>query len=99
MGVNELKLLAKKYLNGTANTEEKERLNLWSEAIHTGGVEDIDTDETEAQIKQRIFENIKKRMNAGDADTTVAAPMHSVKQLWLKLASVAAVLAVVCYAI
>ncbi len=101
MGVNELKILAKRYLNGTATTEEKERLNQWYEAIHTGGIEEVDStgDETEAQVKQRIFENIQKRMNAGGADTIVAAPKHNVKQLWLKLASVAAVLAVVCYAI
>jgi transmembrane sensor len=100
MGVNELKLLAKRYLNGTASADEQERLNQWYEAIHAGGTEEIDNgdSETEAQVKQRIFENIQQRMHAGNAPEETARPKYNVKQLWLRIASVAAILAVVCYA-
>jgi transmembrane sensor len=99
MGVNELKLLAKRYLNGTASADEQERLNQWYEAIHAGGIEEIDTDgnETEAQVKQRIFENIQKRMHADNAPEKKVSPKYNVKQLWLRIASVAALLAIVCY--
>ncbi|WCT12078.1 FecR family protein [Mucilaginibacter jinjuensis] len=99
MGLNELKLLAKKYLNGTASAEEKERINQWYEAIYAGDAEEVDTNETEAEIKRRIFENIRQRMQESAAPAAVINPKYNVKQLWLRVAYVAAVLAIVCYCI
>ena len=65
MSSNELQRLAKKFLNGKATKGEKELLNQWYESIHTDSqLEIVSTEaaETEAEIKQRIFENIQKQI-------------------------------------
>jgi transmembrane sensor len=100
MSVNELKLLAKKYLNGTASAEEKARINKWYEAIHAGEAEEIygSDSKTEAEVRQRIFVNIQKRIREDQAPGENLDPKFSRTQLWLKVVSVAAVLAIVCYA-
>jgi len=100
MSVNELKLLAKKYLNGTASAEERARIDQWYEAIHTGEAEEISASDSksEAEVKQRIFENIQKKIREDQAPGESFDPKFSRKQLWLKVVSVAAVLAITCYA-
>ncbi|NCD71185.1 FecR family protein [Mucilaginibacter agri] len=100
MGLNELKLLAQKYLNGTATAEEKQKLDQWYDTVYAGGTEVINTNdnETEADVKQRIFENIHSKMHAGDNAAPPARPKHKMRQLLVTVASAAAVLAIVCYA-
>jgi len=65
MSSNELQRLAKKFLNGSATKGEKELLNQWYDSVYTDDrLEIVSTEvaETEAEIKQRIFENIHKEI-------------------------------------
>jgi ferric-dicitrate binding protein FerR (iron transport regulator) len=73
MDRSELQRLAKKYLDGTATPGEKELLNEWYENIHDGDAEVVSAESSEAEIKQRIFENIRKSMPVTDRRPEVNA--------------------------
>ena len=96
MNRNELQRLAKKYLNGTATTEEKEMLNHWYDTIHSGEqVEYVSTDnfETEAGIKRQIFENIREKINSHESGREKTDRNGGiVKKIALRIASAAAVI-------
>jgi len=64
MDKNELQALAQKYLEGTATPEEKQLLNEWYDAGNTGASEivDLQADETEADVKQRLYNNLKQQL-------------------------------------
>jgi len=64
MSTNELKRLAQKYFAGTASVKERETLHEWYDNTNDGWIENVDTNEpeTEEAIKQRIFQNLQKRI-------------------------------------
>jgi len=64
MDKNQLQLLAQKYLNGTATSQEKQLLDQWYDTGGTDGTElvDLQTDETEAGVKQRLYNNLKEQL-------------------------------------
>lgn len=60
---NELKQLAKKYLTGTATPQEKALLDQWYDTIYDGDQpEVVSVDESAADIKMRIYENLRSEM-------------------------------------
>jgi transmembrane sensor len=60
---DELKQLAKKYLAGTATPQEKALLDEWYDAVHDGDqFEVVSADESETDIKMRIYENLRSEM-------------------------------------
>ena len=64
MDKNELQLLAQKYLDGTATPEEKQMLDQWYDTIHNGWHETVDLDkpDTEEIIRQRVFDDLSKKL-------------------------------------
>jgi transmembrane sensor len=95
MDKNELQLLAQKYLDGTATPEEKQLLDQWYDTIHTGWTETVDTerDETEADVKQRILDNLNQKLFSKAEPEKVIKPGSTIKRLSLWIGSAAAVLA------
>jgi transmembrane sensor len=97
MNKNELKLLAQKYLDGTATEAEKLLLHQWYDATGNDWVEIINTSvpETEQDIKQRIFSKIETGITAEDGNTftKIDVKRHiSVQRLALWASSIAAAL-------
>jgi ferric-dicitrate binding protein FerR (iron transport regulator) len=95
MNKNELQQLAQKYLDGTATEEEKQQLNQWYDN-NTGDelpeIINIQTPETEEQIKQRLFNKIHQNMTVkSDIGSMDGKHSFSVKRLIIQVASVAAV--------
>ncbi len=97
MSSNDLQRLAKKYLGGTATTDEKELLNQWYESIHDSEQLDVvDTDDSEAAIKQRIFENIRGEIaRQKQSNQKPASKPGLIKTMALRIASAAAVIFIV----
>jgi transmembrane sensor len=62
MDRNELQQLAKKYLDGTASSEEKETLDKWYNTIHEDRVTTIVSEFSEGDVKHLIMEKIKGKM-------------------------------------
>ena len=99
MDKNELKLLAQKYLDGTATAEEKQKLNQWYDAANTGWPETVQlrTAETGDDVKQRLFNSLHKQLfreNKPAGKTSGAL----VKRLSVWIGSAAAVLALMFFA-
>ncbi|WP_184548855.1 FecR family protein [Mucilaginibacter sp. FT3.2] len=94
MDKDKLELLAKKYFDGTATTEEKALLSQWYDTIHQNEGEEIYVNSTETadQIKQRIFNSIQQ--NLQPQQDTVIKPKYFVLKRLIQAASVAAVLAI-----
>jgi transmembrane sensor len=91
MDRNELQRLAKKYLDGTATTHQKELLNKWYETIHDGDTEVVSTESSESEIKQRIFENIRANMDVKDRQPKAGKKRSALqRKLFLGLSSAAA---------
>ncbi|HWW40748.1 FecR family protein [Pedobacter sp.] len=65
MNKQELKLLAQKYLEGTATEEEKRLLNQWYDTTNDGWVEQVNTKipETEDQIRLRMLNTLQQQIN------------------------------------
>src|ERR1700733_8037290 len=93
---NELQRVAKKYINGTATTEEKEMLSRWFDTVHSDEqVEKVLTDapEGEAQIKRQIFENVRKKIKSLKSDGKKSGRNRGIiKKIVFGLASTAAVI-------
>ncbi|WP_316841556.1 FecR family protein [Pedobacter gandavensis] len=100
MNRNELKILAQKYLAGEASAEEKALLNQWYDAADQGWLEKVDTKtpETEEEVKQRLFENLKSKgfLNVKPMEVPVKK-QFSIRSLMFKITSAAAVLALVFF--
>jgi len=96
MDRNELKRLAKNYLNGTATRLEKERLNEWYETIHNAEYVEIintETEQTETEVKQQIFDNIHKRIMLEQLDEEKTKNRDGfLKKMAIRIASAAAVI-------
>lgn len=95
MSTNELKRLAQKYFAGTATDKEKQMLHQWYDETNDGWVETVNTNapKGEEEIKQRIFQDLQKRIMAEKNEAApIARNTGKIKRLWLKVASVAAIL-------
>jgi len=100
MDRNELQRLAKKYLDGTATTDEKALLNKWYETIHDGNTEPVAAENSEAEIKQRIFENIRANMGAKDRQPKPKTNRSALRRkLILSLSSAAAAIVILAGAV
>ncbi|SHF79869.1 FecR family protein [Pedobacter caeni] len=100
MDRNELKKLAQKYLQGNASDEEKALLNQWYDTIEDGWVENVPTKrpETEDQVKQRIFDNLKdKGFLQTEEEAEYPVRRFSMKRLLMRITAAAAVLAAVFF--
>jgi len=97
MDKNELQALAQKYLEGTATPQEKQLLNEWYDVGNSGTLETVDlqADETEADVKQRLYNNLKQQLFEPQEQRHRAGV---VKRLVIWTASVAAVLALTFFA-
>jgi transmembrane sensor len=95
----ELKRLAKKYLNGTATLLEREQLNQWYEAIHNAEQTEIintETEQTEAEVKQQIFDKIRERIILEKLDEEkIKGHSGFVKKMAFRIASAAAVIFII----
>jgi len=91
MNKNELKVLAQKYLDGTATEAEKLLLHQWYDATGNDWVEIINTSvpESEQDIKQRIFSKIETGI-APESENADIKRQISVKRLVLWASSIAA---------
>jgi transmembrane sensor len=100
MDKNELRVLAQKYLDGTATPGEKQQLDQWYDTIHTGFAEtvDLDKEETEEDIKQRVFDRLNRQRFVEPPQTVEKATVFSVKRLAVWIGSAAAVIAMVVFA-
>lgn len=100
MNRNELKILAQKYLAGTASTEEKALLNQWYDAADQGWLEKVETriPESEEEVKQRLFENLKSKgfLNTEPLEAPIKKRL-TLRSLMFKITSAAAVLALVFF--
>lgn len=100
MNRNELKILAQKYLAGTATAEEKAELNQWYDAADQGWLEKVDTKipESEEEVKQRLFENLKNKgfLNTEPEEAPLKRPFI-LRKLIFRITSAAAVLALVFF--
>jgi transmembrane sensor len=95
MSSNELQRLAKKFLSGTATKGEKELLNQWYDSVYTDDrLEIVSTEaaETEAEIKQRIFENIHKEITRQKQSEQQINKPGRIKIMAIRIATSAAIL-------
>lgn len=99
MDRNELKILAQKYLEGKASEEEKALLNRWYDTSGEGWVENVHTKrpETEEQVRQRIFDNLKNKGFLKTEEETETGRSVSMKSMLLKITAVAAVLTLIFF--
>lgn len=81
MNKQELKLLAQKYLEGTATEEEKRLLNQWYDTTNDGWVEHVNTNtpETEDQIRLRMLNTLQQQINSSKT------PQHQKTGHWKRL--------------
>jgi transmembrane sensor len=100
MDKNELQLLAQKYLDGTANSDEKQILDQWYGTIHSGWSETVDLDkqETEEDVKQRILDNLNKKLFTEMPMKVEKSSGYSIKRMVVWVGSVAAVLVIAFFA-
>lgn len=101
MDKNKLQLLAQKYLDGTATSKEKQLLDQWYDTIHTGWPEvvDLNESETEADIKQRMFNNLNRQLFPKPDiahDKNISGEI--IKRITLWIGSAAAILALTFFA-
>lgn len=97
MDRHELQKLAQKQLDGTATSEEKALLNQWYSAVNDGELTEfvsIDTDETEADIKKRIFNNIQDGINPERQKIAAAKKKALIRKVAYSVAAAAVVLIV-----
>eukprot|EP01133_Synstelium_polycarpum_P004680 gene4680-5466_t len=95
MNKQELQLLAQKYLKGKASEEEKRLLNQWYDTTNDGWVEyvNINTPETEEEVRQRILNSIKQQMPVGETKKSFV----SFKRLFVGSISTAAAVLLVFF--
>jgi len=100
MDRNELKILAQKYLDGTANTEEKKSLDEWYDTIHANKTETVDLDEPESaeDVKERIFDLLNQKLFINKPEKIEKASAFSIKRMAVWIGSVAAILALMVFA-
>src|SRR5882757_1850362 len=100
MDRNELKILAQKYLDGTANTEEKKSLDQWYDTIHANKTETVDLDEPESaeDVKQRIFDLLNQKLFIDKPEKIEKTPVFSIRRIAVWAGSAAAVLALMVFA-
>ncbi|MDF2431335.1 MAG: transrane sensor [Mucilaginibacter sp.] len=98
MSRNELQELAKKYMNGSATSNEKELLNQWYNTMHEDQqVEQVeyvplDTFETEDEIKHKILTKIWGKIELEDKKEEKTGKTVVIKRLAFGIASAAAVI-------
>jgi transmembrane sensor len=94
-GRNELKQLARKYLNGTATAQEKALLNQWYDTIHDGDqLEIVSAEDSETGVKMRIYENLRSEILVEKLKSDVLTKHRSasVVPMFKKIAAAAAAL-------
>jgi transmembrane sensor len=94
MDKKELQLLAQKYLAGNATPQEKQLLDEWYDTVHSGFPETVNlqTPETEADVKQRMFNNLNMQLFTEGQSVNRNHPATLIKRLTIWAGSVAAVL-------
>jgi transmembrane sensor len=94
MDKTELRILAKKYLDGTATAEEKELLGQWYKTINEDDhIEVVTADETEHEIKHRILYNLHTAIAQDKSDNTDTGNRGArMRQMYIRVASAAAAL-------
>jgi transmembrane sensor len=99
MDRNELNKLAQKYLDGTATPEEKRLLDQWYDTIHTGWPEmvDLEEPETEADIRRRMFDNLRNELFVKTPAKAEHSPLFSIKRMAKWVGAAAAVLALIYF--
>jgi transmembrane sensor len=94
MNNRELKLLAQRYLDGTATEEEKRLLHQWYDANHDGWAEHVKTEyeETSLEVKDRLYASLqsKKRLLNNQTPTT-GKSVYNIKKLVVQVISIAAI--------
>lgn len=98
MDKNELQILAQKYLEGTASLHEKQLLDEWYDVVQSDNPEmiSLERDETEADVKQRMYNNLNQQLFAGTAKQKTSGAI--IKRLAIWAGSAAAVLALTFFA-
>ena len=93
MDKNELNLLAKKFMDGTATAEEHMRLNQWYDAAHLTEGEEIvvRSEESADETKKRIFAAMQQKLHPVHFE--VRPKSTAIKRL-VQVAAVAAVLTI-----
>lgn len=99
MNIEELKILAQKYLDGTATSQEKALLDQWYETVHNGETELVETKnrETKEQVRDRIFNQLKEKVVFESSGETVPVKKNKLIRLFAGILSAAAVFAVVLF--
>ncbi|SHM90421.1 FecR family protein [Mucilaginibacter sp. OK098] len=95
MNKNEIQQLAQKYLDGTATAEEKRLLDQWYNTIHDDDQivnVAIEEPESEADIKQRIFANLHRKIKQEPEPRSYPGVL---RRLYVQIASVAAVIIII----
>jgi len=100
MDSNEIKILAQKYMDGTATPEEKRLLDEWYDTIHSGTPEIVELNhpETEEVIRKRMFDNLSEQLFDKQPETVQTARAFKMQRLVKWMGSVAAVLALAYFA-
>jgi transmembrane sensor len=100
MDSNELKILAQKYMDGTATPEEKRLLDQWYDTVHYGATETVELNnpETEEGIRKRMFGNLNKQLFDKQPDKVQTTPVFKMQRFVKWVGSVAAVLALAYFA-
>ncbi|EHQ30478.1 FecR family protein [Mucilaginibacter paludis] len=96
MDKNELRIIAQKYLEGTATPEEKQLLDQWYSTAYSGTDEMVELKkaETEADVKQRMFDNLNQQLFVKpEQQQSAKNPAALIKRMAIWIGSVAAVLA------
>lgn len=99
MNREELKLLAQKYLDGTATEQEKYLLNQWYGTIHDDGIELVYTakPENKEQIRDRILSQLKEKVGFQAAAHTTPVSKNKIVRLSIRIGAVAAVLLITLF--
>jgi transmembrane sensor len=100
MDNNGIKILAQKYMDGTATPEEKRLLDQWYDAIHSGTTEtfELNSAETEESIRKRMLGNLSNQLFHKQPAMAQTVTVFNIQRLVKWVGSVAAVLALAYFA-
>jgi transmembrane sensor len=96
MDEDQVKLLAKKYMDGTASPDEKALLNQWYDAVHQNEDEPllVDSQESAEEVKQRIFNSLQQKLQIAPATPVTHKTTYAVLKRLIQVVAAAAVLAI-----
>ncbi|MDN3579655.1 FecR family protein [Mucilaginibacter flavus] len=96
MDKDQVKLLAKKYMEGTASAEEQALLNQWYDAVHQHEDEPllVDNHQSAEEVKQRIFDSLQQKLQIESATGHTRKTKYVVLKRLTQVAAAAAVVAI-----